>query len=64
MNKSQKLIVMLLVLAILFSGVSIIVSFTALNIDIPRLGTSKIIAESGGGISLTVEKPPVREGTG
>jgi hypothetical protein len=66
MEKAQKVIVVLLVLAVLFSGVSIFVSYAVLNVDLPDGSTTgQSISEEGGGISLSIEKPPiVGEGLG
>jgi hypothetical protein len=64
MDRTQRIIVLLLVLAIVFSGISIIVSFTALNVDIPSRSSGRVIGESSGGVSLTIEKPPILEGEG
>jgi biopolymer transport protein ExbD len=61
MNQTQKFIVMLLVLAILFSATSIFVSFSALNIDIPQRAVAGSGANSGG-VNLVVEDVDVDVG--
>jgi len=63
MDNTQRVIVVLLVLAILFSGISIFVSYAALNIDVPRT-SGGVVEESGGGISLSIERPPIQGGEG
>ena len=63
MNSTQKIIVLLLILAIVFSAVSIFISFSALNlnIDLPRRGVAGQVSSSGAsGISLFIEEPPER----
>jgi hypothetical protein len=60
-NKTQRAIIVLLILAILFSAGSIIISFSALSdFDIPtKKGVSGQVAGSGtSGLSFYVEGPP------
>ena len=62
MDKTKRMIVALLILAIVFSAMSIFISLAAFNLDIPRKGVSGQITDSGAsGISIYVEAPPGRE---
>jgi hypothetical protein len=60
MDDTQKIIVALLVLAIMFSVLSLSFSFNALDKNIPGSSVSGDVVESSGSmeISLTVEKAP------
>jgi hypothetical protein len=60
MDDTQKIIVALLVLAIMFSVLSLSFSFNALDKDMPGSSVSGDVVESSGSmeISLTVEKAP------
>ncbi|HIG52101.1 hypothetical protein CXT76_01000 [Candidatus Parvarchaeota archaeon] len=60
MDDTQKIIVALLVLAIMFSVLSLSFSFNALDKNMPGSSVSGDVVESGGSmeISLTVEKAP------
>ena len=62
---SKKIIIILLILAILFSAISIYISFSALDINIPRRSVSgQASSAQGGGVSLYIETPPGRETSG
>jgi hypothetical protein len=60
MDDAQKIIVALLVLAIMFSVLSLSFSFNALDKNMPGSSVSGDVVESGGSmeIPLTVEKAP------
>jgi len=63
MDKSKRVIVVLLVLAILFSVASIYISVSVSNLNLPRGGVSgNAVGNSGGGISLVVESSNSRGG--
>ena len=66
MDDTQKIIVALLVLAIMFSVLSLSFSFNALDKDMPGSSVSGDVVESSGSmeISLTVEKAPEGVATG
>jgi uncharacterized membrane protein len=67
MDKTQRIIVILLVLAILFSAISVLVSYSALNFRSPQeeSGVSGQVTNTGSsGISLYVEEPPERGSDG
>ena len=59
MDKTQRIIVILLILAILFSVASIFISFSVTNIKIPESNsppavTGQVAGESAGGLRLEV----------
>jgi biopolymer transport protein ExbD len=63
MNKTQRIVLVLLVLAIMFSVTSIFISFTALNFDFPSRSTSVPEVRDSGSpevmtIGLVVERNP------
>jgi capsular polysaccharide biosynthesis protein len=66
MDSTQRIIVVLLIMAILFSAASIVVSFSVFSdIDIPKTQISGQVvggSQGGGGLSLTVT--PSVEGGG
>jgi uncharacterized protein YprB with RNaseH-like and TPR domain len=68
MDRSQKVVVLMLVLAIIFSVVSIVISYNFANFDLDFLksrGVSgNVVDSSGGGIGLVVESPPQIGGEG
>ena len=57
MNKTQKIIIAVLILAILFSSLSIFISFSAMKLYYPQKDISGRAVSSGnaGGIQLVVE---------
>ncbi len=64
MDNTQRMILLLLVLAIMFSAISIYFSFSALNIEVPESNknpTQGNVVRSSGGVGLIVEEPPVSE---
>jgi hypothetical protein len=63
MERSHKIIVLLLVLAIIFSVVSIAINLFASNITVPDRVTGQVVGDSGGGVSFVVERNNV-EGAG
>lgn len=65
MDKTQSIIVALLIIAILFSVISIIINFSVSNINIPKAkvaGHASSIDAGNSGISLIVEKSNARGG--
>jgi uncharacterized membrane protein YqiK len=55
-DKTQRIITLLLIIAILFSVFSIVISYNAAKIEIPNGSVSgKVIDESGGGVKFYVE---------
>ena len=67
MDKTQKIIVVFLIMSILLSTISVVVSLSALNIELPQFKVKNIrerIVESGsaGNVVLVVEKAPQRGG--
>ena len=60
MEKTQKIVIFLLVMSILLSTVSVIVSLSALNINLPDIRPTHRSDEGGsnGQITLIVEKAP------
>ena len=57
MDKTQQIIIILLVLAILFSSISIFVVYSALNVDLPKKPaiTGNDISRGNAGVNLFVE---------
>ena len=55
MERANKIIVLLLVLAILFSIVSIAINLFAANITVPEVKTTASAVSNNGGVSLVIE---------
>ncbi len=57
MDKTQRIIIVLLILAMVFSAVSIYIGFSALNIRLPNASRGGSGGENSGfgGVSLVVE---------
>jgi hypothetical protein len=56
MEKTQRIIVMLLAIAILFSFFSIVINLSVSNIDFPESVAGKVVDDDSAGVSLYVEK--------
>jgi|GEM_PF-3437384 len=55
MNNTQKIITVLLILAIVFSATSIFISLSVSNLEIPSKAITGKSVDNGGGIKLFVE---------
>ncbi|MDP4039730.1 MAG: hypothetical protein Q8P57_04080 [Candidatus Pacearchaeota archaeon] len=67
MNTSQKTMIALLILAIVFSAFSIAISLGISNLDFilsPSDVTGNAVGNSGGGLALVVESVPDSTGVG
>ena len=60
MERTQKIIIMLLIVAILFSVFSIIIALNTTNISVPkgRVNAQAVSGEGSGGVRLIVERNP------
>jgi len=60
MERTQKIIVLLLIIAILFSIFSIIIAINTSNISIPKgkVSAQVVNGEGNGGVKLVVENNP------
>ncbi len=64
MDKTQKIVLALLILAILFSAISAFVSFQVLNLNVPYGKTSGNVVGAGSGtIDFVVETSEAEEGS-
>ena len=66
MDKTQRVVMVLLILVILFSVISIFVSLNVLEFVVPQEGVSEGVFSSGdfGGVDLVVESRPSSGGGG
>jgi len=65
MDKAQSIIVALLIIAILFSVISVIINLNVSNIDLPKVkvvGRASSIDAGNGGIGLVVEENNIGSG--
>ena len=64
MEKSQKVILVVLILAIVFSVFSILICVNLFDSDFPASSTGNAVEDSGGGVQFLVETNSQEEGFG